>query len=315
MPTALYGYIAYGLTIDSEIAMPELVEIQPSLHGDSLSAPLERQVSIRLGRVDRTGVEKPVGGPVLWADRQDVCLYYEEVGAYRILRGREIMVDLVPDANERTVRLYLLGPALAILLHQRSLLVVHASAVSVDGRVAVFAGEKGEGKSTLAAAMHSRGHPLVTDDLLPVDLSNPDRLLVQPGFPQLKLMPEAAAQLTANPEALPRLHPSFEKRATAAAENFPRDPLPLARIFILETADQDEIGLIPPQQRFIELVRHSYLAILLGATGESRDHFRQVVTLAQRVPVLRLRRRRSLGALAEHAKLIEAELGKSTPPL
>jgi hypothetical protein len=305
--------MAYGLTIDSDIAMPELVAVQsPSMNDAALDSERgNSHVSIRLGSVDRSRVDKPLGGSVLWADRQDLCLHYEEVGCYRIVHGREIIVDLVPDANERTVRLYLLGPALAILLHQRSLLVVHASAVSVDGRVAVFAADKGEGKSTLAAAMHARGHPLVTDDLVPIDLSSPDRLMVHPGFPQLKLMPEAAAQLTDDPEALPRLHPDFEKRAKTATENFPREALPLARIFILETGDEDRIAVIPPQQRFIELVRHSYLAALLGTTGESGDHFRQVVTLAQRVPVLRLRRRRSLGALAEHAKLVEVELNNS----
>jgi hypothetical protein len=295
----MHRYTAYGLSIASDIALPELLEAPGAVK------PIVR---IRLGKVDRPAESKPVGVSLLWARPGDACLTYDGAGLYHVIGGREIVIDLAPDADERAVRLFLLGPALAILLHQRELLVLHASAVSVNGQVAAFAAEKGEGKSTFAAAMHTRGHPLVTDDLLPVDLRDPRQLLVQPGFPQLKLMPEAAAQLSAQPDELPRLHPDFEKRAQSARQNFPREPLPLSRIFILESAETDSIDVIPPQQRFVELVRHSYLAQILGVTGEAAVHFRQVVTLAQRVPVLRLRRRRQIAALPDAARMVEVEI-------
>jgi hypothetical protein len=308
MRSALYRYTAYGLTIDSDVPLPELLPVEARSARNPVPALSrhDHNVEIRLGRVDRSSAHTPLGGNVQWARPRDICLHYPEVGSYHIVDGRRITIDLTPDADDRAVRLYLLGPVLGILLHQRDLLVIHASAVSVDGRVAVFAAEKGEGKSTLAAAMHARGHKLVTDDLLPVDLTDPNCLLVQPGFPQLKLMPEAAAQLTDDPESLPRLHPDYDKRATPVSD-LVNEQLPLSRIFILETADDDAIETIAPQQRFIELVRHSYLAVLLGATGEGAHHFRQVVTLAAHVPVLKLKRRRSLEALAHHVTMIENE--------
>jgi hypothetical protein len=295
----MHHYTAYGLCIASDTTLPEL--LMATGHADG-------NVCIRAGRVDLPPDLKPSSGALRWARPTDACLSYDGAGHYQISNGREIVIDRAPDADEQLVRLYLLGPALAILLHQRQLLVLHASAVSVNGQVSVFAATKGEGKSTFAAAMHSRGHPLVADDLLPIDLRDPQRLLVQPGFPQLKLMPEAAAQLSARPDELPRLHPDFEKRAQAAGRDFPRDPLPLSRIFILESGQIDSIETIPPQQRFVELVRHSYLAPLLGMTGEAAVHFRQVVALARRVPVLRLRRRRQLSTLSDAARLVEAEI-------
>ena len=303
----MYRYIAYGLVITSDIPLPELLDAADN-QAKGPRVPQENYVSIRFGAVKRPADHEPVGGPLLWARPSDACIYYETAGLFHIRGGREILVDIKPDADERLVRLFLLGPVLAILLHQRGLLVLHASAVSVKGQVAAFAAEKGEGKSTFAAAMHARGHPLLTDDLLPIDLRDPECLMVQPGFPQLKLMPEAAAQLTPQPEELPRLHPDFEKRAQVARHGFPRDPLPLSRIFVLESAENDSIDVIPPQQRFVELVRHSYLAQLLGVTGEAAVHFNQVVALAQRVPVLRLRRRRQIAALPEAASMVEADV-------
>jgi hypothetical protein len=298
----MYHYSAYGLRIESEIALPELIS---ETEGDCA------RVSIRLGNVERAAGNACEPSPLLWARAGDACIFYEGVGAFHILGGREISFDRINGSDEAVARVFLLGSVLAILLHQRGLLVLHASAVAVNEQVVAFAAEKGEGKSTFAAAMHARGHPLLTDDLLPIDLHNPDRLMVQPGFPQLKLMPEAAAQLSDQPEDLPRLHPDFEKRAQQAVRDFPRRSLPLSRIFILESAEADSIDVIPPQQRFVELVRHSYLAPLLGKTGESVAHFRQVVALAQRVPVMRLRRRRRLELLPEVARMVEAEIERA----
>jgi hypothetical protein len=36
-----------------------------------------------------------------------------------LLGGREIILDLVPGAEEQDIRLIILGPAMALLLHQR----------------------------------------------------------------------------------------------------------------------------------------------------------------------------------------------------
>jgi hypothetical protein len=295
----MYHYTAYGLCIASDIALTELIQTPP-----------ESNPAIRIcyDKVELPSDLKPTPGALRWATRQSACLCYEDAARYQINAGRQIVIDPIRGADEQRVRLYLLGPALAVLLHQRQLLVLHASAVSLNGKVVAFAAQKGEGKSTFAAAMHSRGHPLVADDLLPIDLRDPRRLLVQPGFPQLKLMPEAAAQLCARPDDLPRLHPDFEKRAQTARRDFPQEPLPLSRIFVLESARGDSIEAIAPQERFVELVRHSYLAPLLGMTGEAATHFKQVVALAQRVPVLRLKRRRQLATLPQSARMVEDQI-------
>lgn len=49
------------------------------------------------------------------------------------------------------------------------LAILHASAVSLDGRCVVFPGSKGSGKSTLAAALVAAGNHLMTDDYAPLE--------------------------------------------------------------------------------------------------------------------------------------------------
>jgi hypothetical protein len=295
----MYFYTAYGLDIASELELPELMPADQKACSTG-----RRPVRVEYGAVDLQLAEGSED-VLAWARPGDACLNYEGVGVFHVIDGKSVRVDPVSGADARAIRLYLLGPALSLLLHQRGLLVLHASAVAIDGQVVAFVGEKGEGKSTLAAAMMKRGHPLVSDDLLPIDLHGTAPVVV-PGFPQLKLMPDALEHLGEKPNALPQLHPDSEKRG-APATNFAPSALPLSRIFVLCRSLVNRTEPIAPQERVIELIRHSYLAGLLQTTGESAAHFGQVVHLARRVPVLRLGRRWDLQSLLESVQRVEDE--------
>jgi hypothetical protein len=73
-------------------------------------------------------------------------------GTLQVSHGRSIVVD-ADNADDRTAALWVLGPAMGVLLQQRGVLVLHASAVTMDGGVVAFLGHSGWGKSTMAAAM------------------------------------------------------------------------------------------------------------------------------------------------------------------
>jgi hypothetical protein len=269
-----------------------------------------------LAKIDR---KRPAGVEAnarIWATPDAIFLEYENAGAYLIRGGREILVDPVADVDARIIRLFLLGPAIALLLHQRGFLVLHASAVEVAGGAVAFVGDKGAGKSTMAAAMHSRGHALIADDVVAIDTgsmadknvcptTSTDVPLVYPGFPQLKLFPESVAMLDAGATDLPRVHPDFDKRARRAETDFPRKALPLKAVLELIDSPRESIEAIGPQQSFMTLVRHSYVLSLLAATGAAESHFRQAVNVAGRVPVRRLLRRRALADLPAVAALVE----------
>ena len=54
------------------------------------------------------------------------------------------------------------------MLQHRGYLVLHGSAVLVNGRAVVFSGDSGAGKSTLAASMVHHGYQLITDDVVAI---------------------------------------------------------------------------------------------------------------------------------------------------
>jgi hypothetical protein len=236
----------------------------------------------------------------------EVRFFWKEVGAFSVRDGREVVVDPAPGVDERLLRLYITGPVLATLLRERGLRVLHASAIAIDGSARLFLGSPGQGKSTLAAMLYARGHRVLSDDVTAVRVEERG-VTVLPGIPRLKLWPDAAASLGLAPDALPRVHPSLEKRAVLVSRGFTGDPLPLTRVYVLAPGQQHEVEPLRPQQALIELICHSYGARNLRSV-ETSSHFLQCATVARRIPVFRLRVHRTLSTLSELAHLVEDDL-------
>ena len=292
-------FVAYGLTIESEFSVSNLA----CGYG-------EPQVIVRLGRVEK---------PHCAADafRASVIspgefrLYWRGVGTYLIRQGREIFIEPEPGTEEALIQLYLLGPAMAYLLHQRELLVLHASVVSINGFVVGFLGEKGWGKSTTAAALNAKGHALVADDLLAILPDDDGIPMVQPGPAHFKLWPEAAAaSFGDDPAALARLHSQIEKRARVANTAFLDEPLPLRHLYILDRGSQLESVPMAPAEALLALVRHSYLSAIMKSLGGLDENFRQCARLARQISVSFLKRPSDLNALGDIVSLVEEEAAR-----
>ena len=295
-----FSYIAYGLGIRSALPLPELIADQRAA-----------DIFVRLRSLDNVPSEAKKEG-YFSPTPQEAYLFWGGVGAFLVREGREIVVDPAPEADEQVFRPYITGPVLAVLLRQRGFLILHASAVAVDGQVVAFMGSKGWGKSTAAAALHARGYPLVADDVMAVRVASDTSCPVAfPAFPQLKLWPEAAAAVGEDPEALPRLFPAVEKRTRRAERGFSTQaPLPLRRIYALGVLADGADPKIEPlglQQALVELVRHTFGAEALIGVGEPQ-HFFQCASVVNNVAVRRLQRPWSLSKLSQVVRLVEEDL-------
>jgi hypothetical protein len=306
----VFEHVVYGLRLASALALPELTpsfaERGTLAHG---SWPAVPDVVVRPGPVEDVPATISEAG-VARASADEVVLVWPGIGAFRMCGGTEIVVDASPGADPSIIGSLLLGPALAVILHQRNRLVLHASAVAMGGGAVAFLGDSGWGKSTMAAALHARGFGVVTDDVLALYLDEPRGPVAHPGVPRLSLAPEVVHAFVAIAESLPRLPASDGKRAYAATSNFRAAPVPLRRLYVLADAERSGLDAMIPRDAAIELVRHSYTARLLGAVGPAA-HLRRCARLAARVAVRRLRRPRSLSALARLAAMVEEDVAGS----
>jgi hypothetical protein len=264
-------YSAYGLTIGSDFSIPEFVA----------SADVPPDVVIRLERNEpAVGLTAQDGCVALGPE--DATLAFGRAAAFHIRAGREIVVTPVPGAELSLVRLYLVGKVMATLLYQRGFLVLHASAVEIEGKAVAFMGTSGFGKSSLAASLYACGNTVIADDVVAVDLGS--GAVAIPAFPQLKLDPEMAHALGYQRDSLVPLHPLEPKRGLRVSDRFARVRSPLELIYLLGTDPARASAPLNPQEKLIELVRHSFPARLLRSGGAI--HLRQCANLARLVPML-----------------------------
>jgi hypothetical protein len=288
----MYVYTAYNLCIHSQIPLPELVTCEGS-----------SDVIVRLGNLSSIAPAT--------IDQGNYCYgRVEGVGIFLIQDGQEIVIDPIPGVDESILRPCLLGPALAVLLRQRGLLVLHASSIAVKDGAVAFIGGSGWGKSTLAQAFHAKGYSILTDDVMGIKMGAAHPVVL-PGFPQVKLWPEAAASIEHVPERLPLLHPQTQKLAHYLTGGFCQTPLPLKRIYVLAVGTHHAIATLQPQAAFVEIVRHSRAAISLTDPDFVSSHLRHCASLVKQVPICRFQRQPSLAALPELVQLVEEDLAQA----
>ena len=205
---------------------------------------------------------------------------------------------------------YLLGPVLGWVLRVRGVACLHASSVAIGGVAAAFVGPAGAGKSTTAAALARRGHPVVSDDI--VALAEKDgAFAVMPAYPYLCLRPDAVRLLYGSDEALPAFSPSWDKRRLQLTENrlgFEERPLALASVFLLgERSTEPQapfIEEVPPKEALLALVGNSYGTNFLDREMRKRE-FELLGRLVNRISVRRLRSHREPWRIEAFCELIE----------
>lgn len=299
----MYKYTAYGLSIDSTIVLPEL----------QTSAHVSADVVIQFGKLKESPPEISSEGSYYHINQEKAICFWDIVGTFLVRDGKEIIIDPLPGVDEQIIRLPLLGAVLAVLLYQRGFLILHSSGVAINGGVVAFIGAKGWGKSTMAATLYGRGHDMMADDVVALDLSGVGSPVVLPGFPQFKLWPEAATSaLGDDPQMLPQLHSQVEKRIRRVNDRFAQQPLPLKRIYVLGGGKAPQIKPLQPQAAIAHIIGNSYIAMLSGkqfvTSAGSANHLHQCTNLIKNVPIYRLERPRSLSLLPAIAQLVEEDI-------
>ena len=294
----MHSYAAFGLGISSELKLPELVR-----------ADAASDVVIRRGD-QLKGVMPLIGVHGQWTTAEGTHIYWDDVGTLTVRDGNEIVVRAVRNAEERRMRMLLLGAAMGVLLHQRGVLVLHGSAIEVDGEACVFVGPRGWGKSTIAAGMVERGHRLLADDVVAIDFDANGAPTVQPAFPQLKLWPDAIAALGQDPGRLRRLSSGFNKRERRVRAGFRTSPVRLKHIFVLAVGPCVEVQESQPHTALLDLIANLYVARFGTELLDRRqgDHLPLCAKVSRNVPICRLNRPSDLQLIPSTVELVRRHL-------
>lgn len=221
----------HGLVVASEVALHQgraVVGARPDLevvYGPERGIPPVPPEGVSMGRH-----ENPEGGLFSSVTRTSdgvllrchgVCDLAMDVGATRVVVHRD------PQAVAGLESVVLGGMGLATVLMLRGHLLLHASAVSVEGRAIAVVGRSGMGKSTVATLLCDAGGRMVTDDVLRVDLL-PDQVVVQRGSSEARLRPAARA---AAPEGAP-VRQTPDDRSAVSLPPVDADEVPLDLVVV-----------------------------------------------------------------------------------
>ena len=240
--------------------------------------------------------------------------FHTRIGRLDFLIGSQaatVAIHWPEDVSFADMQSYFVGPVFACLLRWRGVLCLHASVVAQDGRALILIGNKGIGKSTTAAALVRAGWHLVADDVAALTAA-PDSILVQPGYPSLRLAPAASAGLFGRNRGLKRVYGHVDKHYL----DLGRDPsiggfsdraVPVAGVFFLGSRTA---GSAPRLERLaagdslIALVRNTIGGyVVFDAEAQACD-FAQMAHLARSVPQFRLTCPRDVAALPALADLL-----------
>jgi len=302
----VYTYKAYGLTIESEIAIPEFLPVKGEDPVDLFIKSEKIFLSPFLTRFRDRVIKRGKLGTIL---------YWKKKAAF-LLKDNTLLVDPHPDSRETNmVNALLIGPVMGNVAMERGDCSVFHSAVMADptgtGAVAVMA-VSGQGKSTTASAMLERGFSLVSDDLLILDKK--DYSTAYPGYPGMKLWGETVRRFVSEEEELPYLGKRgvYDKRFRPLADSFHRTPIPIKAVFLLQFDDeltQPQTIRLSEKEALLKLQPHWYGSLfsgeLLPLFGKRRL-FEECAALAKNIPLYELSRPFDMGRLDESVELIQS---------
>lgn len=224
-------------------------------------------------------------------NEREFYLYVPDAAIFCVREGKEIIISPHPGANEKLIRLYLLGTCMGALLMQRRILPLHGSAIAIDGRSYAFVGDSGAGKSTTAAAFLERGYPLLSDDVLAISgsLDYTNVPFIHPAYPQQKLWQESLDILGRDSSSSQILYD--QKYAVPVHAQYCSHPLPLSGVFELvksEQADTVQITTCGGLESLSMLMNNTYRSFLIPYFGLTRWHFGAAIDLASKTKTYRI---------------------------
>jgi hypothetical protein len=279
-----------GLTPESRRGQPDIsIHLGTRPRGEHESQ--EQILWYESGAVDATG--KPAlqiwnisGGPYLRADYFDSTKFWLEKS------GKEVWVSWSEGSSLNVAISYLLGPIFGVVLRLRGITCLHGSAVSIAGRGAIFIGPPGAGKSTTAAALAQRGHPVLSDDIVALSKQG-DSLEITPAYPHLCLWPDSMEMLLGSGAALLPLAEDSDKKKLpldGAHGTFGKEAVSVAGIYLLgerRAGTRVFLNKVPPQEALISLISNVF-GTNLPVPNQAASDLPRLVKLLEQASVRRI---------------------------
>ena len=247
-------YALHGVAFESSFELPELQQVHEPARfqvvQQRLPAPADDWID--------PWTRDPRGPWIRIQFDAGYRIRYEAQVDFHLSPDRRTLAVDVHDCPSATLRHFLLDQVIPLVLSTQHI-VLHASAVSVDGHAVAFTGSCGTGKSTLAALFARRGFRVLADDAVLLAHRGGEVMAV-PAYPGVRLWPDAIAGSYASTHRAAPVTETSMKRRISDSVGFDGRTLPLRSVYELSPQDAGDPRLRPlsPRDTAMALVEHGF---------------------------------------------------------
>lgn len=287
-----FYYKVFGLAVQSVFELPELISIdRPSIvniyikYGEVLGPPIEIS-------------EERLAKSAIFFSPNFYYLNMGHIAKVLLIHDKfsTITIDLYMEEHANSMLAWLYGSVLTAALQLHNRFALHASAVQVDGKLSLFCGHSGIGKSTLAVQLGNRGYPLFSDDKCVLNWNEAIRLYeAQPSLQIVRLWEDATDKLGEqeifdNPTPVVNKLDKFQYIINE--ENVMRDPVPIDRIHIILNSEEEEIRIneLTGMKKIKAIQTQTHRKNYINGLGKTKVYWEFMDHLVKQVPVFVVRR-------------------------
>jgi len=296
-------YCAFGLNIDSEIQLSELIVPTKGFEDEEID------VSITLGKVPDYIQDVNVSTPYVQISKNQFILRIPDKLCLLVENGCRIIVEPLVGCSTKEASVYVLCSAFGALFHQRGIIALHASVLKVGDFCAVFCGESGAGKSTLARSLIERGYELQGDDLGVIHFHKNNVPYVYPAYPQMKLWNESLEVLGHTSEGLSKVMPDMDKYRVPADGFFHKKPLKLGKVYMLSYDENTSVELshVTGFKKFNLLMENIYRIEFAHAMERTSQVFDNLKDISPFLKMSELKRPKLISYMPDVLDTLEAD--------
>lgn len=179
------------------------------------------------------------------------------------------------DLNRLNV--FLTGTVMTVLLHAKGYLVLHGSVFAANGQAYAILADRGWGKSTLTASLASAQQPILSDDLVVIDVDENGQPWVLPSYPIQKIRTDSVLSLSRVDRPITTLYDPPAKHLYSIAHFHPHR-LPLRGVFVTEFGSVNSVDKLEPGLYDVNKIIFKYIYRIQLLRKEQLIHQFRLVT-------------------------------------
>lgn len=306
-----YFYKVYGLAIESELSIDELIVLDKQ----------EREnidVKISFETINPEIKEMINNGEIAMYEYNNMWFYINDTAIFHIVNGTHVYIDPCQEANYENIKIYILGAVLGMVLLQKNIIAIHGGGIFINNKGCVFTGDKGVGKSTLTTSLGKRGYKFISDDVCAIKTDDVNKYKICRGFAYHKLREDTmynlgydtlkATQFTSDEKIKKYIIPAFDE--------FVNYDVPFEYIFeiCVDNVNKVQVEEVIGTKKLDSMISNIFkIDMLYYSGGIQPAYFKKCVEIVKNIKYYKITRPRHIFSVDEQIKLVEEILSKDDP--